>query len=166
MQDLRRQILHGFCHGLHRFVRAWFQVASSPCFLRGGPISAGWKSTAAQSVLTSDIASSLPMLDVPGWFDSHRLPKAVAVVIALKKTARVRLDCKRFVVPAAPGHHEIDLERHAEAEQQRQRDDIGEVERHGSRHREFQRHEPGEQQRNERQQNVGHAAQDEEQQRR
>ena len=28
------------------------------------------------------------MLDVPGWLDSHRLPNAVAVVIALKITAR------------------------------------------------------------------------------
>src|ERR1700730_19042953 len=48
----------------------------------------------------SDKASSFPELDVPGCFDSQRLPKAVAVVNALKNTARVRLDCKRFVVPA------------------------------------------------------------------
>ena len=32
-------------------------------------------------------ASSLPMLAVPGWCDSHRLPNAVAVVSALKITA-------------------------------------------------------------------------------
>jgi len=32
------------------------------------------------------------MLEVPGWLDSHKLAKAVAVVIALKKTARVSLD--------------------------------------------------------------------------
>ena len=76
--------------------------APSPAGLifRGGPINAGWNKIAAAKVQTSDKASSFPMLDVPGCFESQRLPKAVAVVIALKKTARVRLDCKRFVVPA------------------------------------------------------------------
>ena len=48
------------------------------------PISTGWNSTAAASVDSSDSASSLPMLDVPGWLDSHRLPNAVAVVSALQ----------------------------------------------------------------------------------
>src|SRR5271165_7609591 len=61
---------------------------------------AGWKSTAAESVVASDRAISLPMLDVPGWCENHKLPKAVAVVQALKKTARVRLDCKNLVSPA------------------------------------------------------------------
>ena len=51
-------------------------------------------------VVTSASAISLPMLDVPGWLDSHRLPNAVAVVQALKNTARVRLDCRRSVWPA------------------------------------------------------------------
>ena len=51
-------------------------------------------------VLTSDSASSLPMLEVPGWLESHRLPNAVAVVSALQITARVRLDCNRLVCPA------------------------------------------------------------------
>jgi hypothetical protein len=32
------------------------------------------------------------MLDVPGSLDNQRLPKAVAVVMALNTTARVRLD--------------------------------------------------------------------------
>jgi hypothetical protein len=45
-------------------------------------------------VQASDKAKSLPMVDVPGWLDSHRLPNAVAVVMALKMTARVRLDCR------------------------------------------------------------------------
>jgi hypothetical protein len=44
-------------------------------------------------VQTSDKASSLPMLEVPGWLENHRLPKAVAVVSALKNTARVSGDC-------------------------------------------------------------------------
>ena len=50
---------------------------------RGLPISTGWNSTAAASVVSSESASSLPMLDVPGWLESHRLPNAVAVVSAL-----------------------------------------------------------------------------------
>jgi len=32
------------------------------------------------------------MLDMPGWRDSQRLPNAVAVIRALKNTARVRLE--------------------------------------------------------------------------
>src|SRR6266478_3922127 len=69
-------------------------------FSRGRPMRAGWKSTAAASVQTSDSARSLPMLDVPGWLENQRLPNAVAVVSALKITARVRLDCKRLVCPS------------------------------------------------------------------
>ena len=38
-------------------------------------------------------------LAVPGWLDSHRLPKAVAVVRALKMMARVRLDCRMLRAP-------------------------------------------------------------------
>jgi len=60
----------------------------------------GWNPTAASIVQASVKVSNLPMLDVPGWLDSHRLPKAVAVVAALKMTARVRLDCSRLVWPA------------------------------------------------------------------
>jgi hypothetical protein len=65
--------------------------ASSPVGLifLGGTISAGWNKIAAANVQTSDKASSFPMLDVPGCLNSQRLPKAVAVVIALKKTERL-----------------------------------------------------------------------------
>ena len=73
-----------------------FTLLYSP-ISRGGPMSTGWNSTAAAKVLTRDSAKSLPMLDVPGWLDSQRLPNAVAVVMALKMTARVRLDCRRPV---------------------------------------------------------------------
>jgi hypothetical protein len=59
----------------------------------------GWNSTAAESVHASDSANSLPMLDIPGSLDSHRLPKAVAVVMALKITARVNVDSKKLVLP-------------------------------------------------------------------
>ena len=68
---------------------------------RGGPISTGWNNTAAAIVVTSASAINLPMLEVPGWLESHKLPKAVAVVSALNITARVRLDCKRSVWPPA-----------------------------------------------------------------
>jgi hypothetical protein len=67
---------------------------------RGGHIKAGWKRTAAASVETSDSALNFPMLEAPGCLENQRLPKAVAVVIALKSTARVRLDCNSFVSPA------------------------------------------------------------------
>jgi hypothetical protein len=43
----------------------------------------GWNRAAAASVQRSESASSFPMLDVPGWLESQRLPKAVAVVKAL-----------------------------------------------------------------------------------
>jgi hypothetical protein len=67
---------------------------------RGRPIRIGWNSTAATMVQASVRDNNLPMLDMPGWFDSHRDPKAVAVVMALKTTARVRLDCNSPVWPA------------------------------------------------------------------
>ncbi len=69
------------------------------------PISTGWNKAAAAIVVNSEIANSLPMLDVPGWLENHRLPKAVAVVQALNVTARVSTDCNKLV----------DLERHADA---------------------------------------------------
>ncbi len=68
---------------------------------RGLPISAGWNSSTAASVDHEATAPAVyPCCAVPGWLDSHRLPNAVAVVSALKKIARVRLDCSRFVLPA------------------------------------------------------------------
>ena len=48
----------------------------------------------------SDKASNLPMLEIPGLLENIKLPKAVAVISALKNTARVRLDCKKFDSPA------------------------------------------------------------------
>src|SRR5262249_22702653 len=61
---------------------------------------AGWKMTAAARVVRSESAISLPMLDGPGWWESHRLPKAMAVGQAVKKMAGVRLDCRKFDQPA------------------------------------------------------------------
>ena len=72
----------------------------------------GWNSTAAASVVTSDRHNSLPMLDVPGWLDSHRLAKVVAVVIALNTTARVSDDARGAGLASSPGEHIVDLERH------------------------------------------------------
>jgi hypothetical protein len=39
------------------------------------------------------------MLEMPGSLESHRLPNAVAVVMALKMTARVNVDSKKLVLP-------------------------------------------------------------------
>src|SRR5882762_6837433 len=80
----------------HPHLHATFRALS----WRGGPIRAGWNRTAAASVQTSAKAISLPMLEMPGWSESQRLPNAVAVVSALKNTARVRVDCSRLVRPA------------------------------------------------------------------
>jgi hypothetical protein len=52
--------------------------------------SAGWNNGAAARVVARASAISSPMLDLLGWCDSQRLPKAVAVAKALKNTARVR----------------------------------------------------------------------------
>ena len=60
----------------------------------------GWNKTAAAKVHASDKAINFPMLAMPGWSESQRLPNAVAVIIALKITARVSVDCKRLVLPA------------------------------------------------------------------
>jgi hypothetical protein len=51
------------------------------------------------------------------------------VVSALKIVARVRLDCNSAGFPLPPRHDVVDLERGADAEQQRQRDDVGEIRR-------------------------------------
>jgi hypothetical protein len=58
---------------------------------------AGWNSAADARVHSKDSARSFPMLDIPGWLESQRLPNAVAVINALKNTARVKLDCKKSV---------------------------------------------------------------------
>ncbi len=50
-------------------------------------------------------------------------------------------------LPGPPRHDVVDLERDADAEQQRQRDDVGEVERQADQHADFERHDAGEQQR-------------------
>ena len=61
-----------------------------PAFL--GPSSAGSKISAQISVQTRDSISTFPMLAVPGWRDSQRLPNAVPVASALNSTARASAD--------------------------------------------------------------------------
>jgi hypothetical protein len=39
------------------------------------------------------------MLAVPGWLEKDRLPNAVAVMRALKSTARVKGDCRKSDCP-------------------------------------------------------------------
>ena len=58
-------------------------------FRRNPHIRAGWNRTAAASVQTSARAINLPMLDMPGWSESQRLPNAVAVVSALKNCCSI-----------------------------------------------------------------------------
>ena len=70
--------------------------------LAGGTASrAGRNSSVTNSSQPSEIISSLPMLAVPGWLESHKAPNAVAVVSALKRTARIRLDCNGSSHPRA-----------------------------------------------------------------
>ena len=88
-------------------------------------------------VVSSEMASSLPMLDVPGSLENHRLPNAVAVVQAEKRHRPRQHRLQQPGLPLAPRHDVVDLERHADAEQKRQRDDVGEVERQIDRDRRF-----------------------------
>jgi len=75
-------------------------ASPSPAFaVRGAPIRAGWNNAAEASVHIKDSASSLPMLEVPGCDESHRLPNAVAVISAEKNTARVSGDWRKLVSP-------------------------------------------------------------------
>jgi hypothetical protein len=53
-----------------------------------------------------------------------RLPNAVAVAQALKKTARVKLDCKNPRLTGALCHDVIDFEDDTDAQKKRKRDDI------------------------------------------
>ena len=101
------------------------------------------------------------MLAVPGWLDAQRLPKPVAVVSALKKTARVRLDVQQVRAAGPPGHHEVDVEGDADAEQQRQGDDVGEVQRLADEHAAAQRQQAGQHDRGHGDGDVAHPPQDE-----
>ena len=51
-------------------------------------------------VHASASAIILPMLDMPGQLDTHMLPNATALVIALNTTARVSDDSNKPVWPA------------------------------------------------------------------
>jgi hypothetical protein len=85
--------------GVHTRRAATPQSEAGTLLSLGRPIKAGWNKTAATIVLTNANAISLPMLEVAGSADSHRLPKAEAVARALKITARVRVDCTNAVFP-------------------------------------------------------------------
>jgi hypothetical protein len=66
---------------------------------RGGPVSTGWNNTATASVHYEREREQLAHARRAWMVESHTLPNAVAVVAALKITARVRLDCKSPVCP-------------------------------------------------------------------
>ena len=94
------------------------------------------------------------MLAVPGWFESIRLPKATAVVMPLKNTARVSGEANSPLRPSAPCHDVVDLERDADAQQHRQRDDVRIIERHADDYGGFQRDEAGQDERKKRKRHV------------
>ena len=142
------------CHGAPSFT-----LGASVCCSRGLPISTGWNSAAAAIVVTSDSASNLPMLDVPGM---ARKPQAAergrrGAGAEDHRAGEPRL--QQVGLPLAPRHDVVDLERDADAEQQRQRDDVGEIQRQADQHADFQRDDAGEQQRHQRQQHVAEPAQ-------
>ena len=116
--------------------------------------SAGWKSTAAESVVTSDSAISLPMLDVPGWWENHRLPKAVAVVQALKKNGSRQARLQKLGLSRPPRHDVVDFEGDAHAQKQRQRNDVGEIQLQSDRHADFERDDDGDQERHKGQRDI------------
>ena len=76
---------------------------------------------------------------------------------ALKTTARavLRTAADWDALPA-PIHHEIDVEGHADPQQERQGDDVGEIKRQADQDRRRQRQQSRQQQRRERHQNVAH----------
>src|SRR5260370_14526311 len=82
------------------------------------------------------------------------VPKATAVVMALKITALVRLDCSKAGMSGTPRHDVIDLERDADAEQQGKCDDICKIERKTVQHPNLEGNDAGEQERDERQEHI------------
>ena len=73
--------------------------ATLPDACAASPEAPGWKSTAAKSVVTSDSAISLPMLDVPGWWENDRLPKGGARRAGAEQNGPRQLDCKNWSLP-------------------------------------------------------------------
>ena len=73
---MRSSPIDGFMGGLLDFVTNSDSLGTERA--RGRPIRAGWNKTAAAMVQSSASAISLPMLEVPGSLDSHRLPNAAA----------------------------------------------------------------------------------------
>src|ERR1700685_2977824 len=64
--------LSPFCHTLFIFFVRGLVHRQSEWVFRWVARRAGWNSTAAESVVTSASAISLPMLEVPGWRETHR----------------------------------------------------------------------------------------------
>ncbi len=124
-----------------------------------GPSSAGSTINAQNSVQKSEMLSSRPISAVPGSGESARLPNAAIVVSALNRTARAVPDCRVIGLSGAPIHHEIDIERHADPEQQRQGDDVGVVKRLSDDNRRRQGQHRGQQQRRDDQRYIAHPPQ-------
>src|SRR5260370_36720692 len=82
------------------------------------------------------------------------VPKATAVVMALKITALVRLDCSKAGMSGTPRHDVIDLERDADAEQQGKCDDICKIARKTVQHANLEGNTAGDQERDELKEHV------------
>ena len=87
------------------------------------------------------------MLEIPGWAESQRLPNAVAVISALKNTAR-QARLQEIVFAAEPRHGVINFEGDAHAEQCRKRDDVCVIKRKAAERADFEGHRSCRQERN------------------
>src|SRR5258708_5227624 len=88
-------------------------------------------------------------------WEAERRPRRDGAENYRSRQARVQ----RVRPAQPPRRYIVNLESHADAEQQRQRDDVSEVERHLDQHANFQRHRARYQQRYQRQQHVGYSPQ-------
>ena len=104
------------------------------------------------------------MLDVPGSLRQPQAPEGRCRGQGTPDHCTGQTRLQQIRPPGAPGHDVVDLERHADAQQQRQRDDVGEIQRHADQDTNLQRHDACEQQRDERQQHIAEPPQNDPQQ--
>ena len=121
--------------------------------------SAGIKTRLATSVQPRLISNNVPMLAVPGCWDSASEPNAVPVVSAENRIARAVAEPSTAAAPGAPIHHEVDVKGDPDTEQQRQRNDIRVIQRQRHQHHDDHGHQRREQQRRQHQRHVEHATQ-------
>ena len=81
------------------------------------------------SSMPSEIISSRPMLAVPGWLDSHKRAKGRGRRHCAEDHSPHQARLQHGGLAGAPGEHEVDVEGDADAKQQRQGNDVGEIQR-------------------------------------